>query len=114
MGASKNWRFYQQNILIKKVSYSKHATFNIVVYQDDSSDELSEVMDDLLLPASYTDDNWFQDEEEDDSYEDSEDDADENEDNNDLEVEDDSSDNQEVSLVNGKLKINGDERMESD
>ena len=83
------------------------------MYQDDSSDELSEVMDDLLLPASDTDDNWFQGDEEDESDEDS-DDADDNEDNNDLEVEDESSDNQEVSLVNGKLKVNGDERMESD
>merc|ERR1712038_1442959 len=70
----------------------------LLVYQDDSSDELSEVMDDLLLPASDTDDNWFQGDEEDESDEDSND-ADDNENNNDLEVEDESSDNQEVSLV---------------
>jgi hypothetical protein len=48
------------------------------VYQDDSSDELSEVLDDLLLPASDTEDIWQQDgddqDEEDESEEDDDDD----------------------------------------
>ncbi len=44
------------------------------MYQDDSSDELSEVLDDLLLPASDTEDIWQQDEE-DESEEDEEDDS---------------------------------------
>jgi hypothetical protein len=48
------------------------------VYQDDSSDELSEVLDDLLLPASDTEDIWQQDgddqDEEDESEEDEDDD----------------------------------------
>ena len=46
------------------------------MYQDDSSDELSEVLDDLLLPASDTEDIWQQDDqdEEDESEEDEEDD----------------------------------------
>jgi len=89
----------------------------LLVYQDDSSDELSEVMDDLLLPASDTDDNWFQEDDEDDeddSDDESENDAEENNENNDLELEDNSSENEEVSLVNGKFKMNGDENMDSD
>ena len=90
----------------------------ILVYQDDSSDELSEVMDDLLLPASDTDDNWFQEDEEDedenDSEGESENDLDENEENNDLDMEDNSSDNEAASLVNGKIKMNGDDNMDSD
>ena len=49
---------------------------SVSVYQDDSSDELSEVLDDLLLPASDTEDIWQQDDqdEEDESEEDEEDD----------------------------------------
>ena len=79
---------------------------NFTVYQDDSSDELSEVMDDLLLPASDTDDNWFQDEDEDDSDDESENDNDENS---------DISDNEEVLLANGESNnINGDDMMESE
>merc|ERR1712062_472633 len=67
----------------------------LLVYQDDSSDELSEVMDDLLLPASDTDDNWFQDE-------------DDNDENSELEQE--ISDNEEVLLANGESNnINGDD-----
>lgn len=34
----------------------------LLVYQDDSSDELEDVMDDLLVPASDTDDDWENDE----------------------------------------------------
>ena len=83
---------------------------NFTVYQDDSSDELSEVMDDLLLPASDTDDNWFQDEDEDDSDDESENDNDEN-----SELEQDISDNEEVLLANGESNnINGDDMMESE
>jgi hypothetical protein len=57
------------------------------VYQDDSSDELSEVLDDLLLPASDTEDIWQQDDqdEEDESEEDEE--------------EDDSDDDQQVTIL---------------
>ena len=67
-------------------------------------------MDDLLLPASDTDDNWFQDDEDAEDETDSDDSDNEDSDNNNdgLESEDD-----EVSLVNGAL-TNGDEQMESD
>jgi len=34
----------------------------LLVYKDESSDELSDVLDDLLVPASDTDDNWDDDE----------------------------------------------------
>ncbi len=56
------------------------------MYQDDSSDELSEVLDDLLLPASDTEDIWQQDDhdEEDESEEEDE--------------EDDSDDEQQVTI----------------
>jgi hypothetical protein len=52
------------------------------VYQDDSSDELSEALDDLLLPASDTEDIWQQendddDDEDDESEEEEEEDDDE-------------------------------------
>ena len=87
---------------------------NFSVYQDDSSDELSEVMDDLLLPASDTDDNWFQDDDDPEEETETDDsDNDESENNDGLESEDNSSDN-EVSLVNGNLKTNGDEQMDSE
>ena len=67
-------------------------------------------MDDLLLPASDTDDNWFQDEDEDDSDDESENDNDEN-----SELEQDISDNEEVLLANGESNnINGDDMMESE
>jgi len=36
----------------------------LVVYQDESSDELEDVLEDLLVPASDTDDNWDDDDEE--------------------------------------------------
>ena len=76
-------------------------------------------MDDLLLPASDTDDNWFQgdeeeDEDENDSEGESENDLNEKEGNNDLDIEDNSSDNEQISLVNGKFKMNGDDKMDSD
>ena len=75
-------------------------------------------MDDLLLPASDTDDNWFQgdeeEEEENESEEESEDDEDENQGKNDEDMENSSEDDQEVSLVNGKFEMNGDDKMESD
>ena len=72
-------------------------------------------MDDLLLPASDTDDNWFQDDEDAEDETDSDDsDNEDSENNNDgLEIEDNSSDD-EVSLVNGTLTTNGDEQMDSD
>jgi len=38
-----------------------HILMLISVYQDESSDELSEALDDLLLPASDTEDIWQQD-----------------------------------------------------
>ena len=84
------------------------------MYQDDSSDELSEVMDDLLLPASDPDDNWFQDDEDPEDESETDDSDNEDSENNDgLESEENTSD-EEVSLVNGTLKTNGDEQMESD
>ena len=36
----------------------------LVVYQDESSDELEDVLKDLLVPASDTDDKWDDDDEE--------------------------------------------------
>ena len=73
-------------------------------------------MDDLLLPASDTDDNWFQGEEEEDENdeetESEEDDDNEEEDN--MEELNSSDEDKAVSLVNGKFKMNGDDHMESD
>ena len=43
----------------------------LLLYQDDSSDELENVIDDLLVPGSDSEDNW------------EDDDDDDNEDNND-------------------------------
>jgi len=41
----------------------------LLVYQDESSDELSDVLDDLLVPGSDTDDNWDDEDEEEDDEE---------------------------------------------
>ncbi len=56
------------------------------MYQDDSSDELSEVLDDLLLPASDTEDIWQQD------------DQDEEDESEEEDEEDDSDDEQQVTI----------------
>ncbi len=92
--------------------------FPLTVYQDDSSDELSDVLDDLLLPASDNEDAWDldgdevenddtdEDEQEDKSEEDGDDD-DEDEDDDDSDMEQDG----EQVMVNG---INGDEDMDSE
>ena len=61
------------------------------VYQDESSDELEDAIDDLLVPGSDTDDDW---EEEGDAE---------------MEGGDDSDDS--VEIVNGE---NGDDNMDSD
>ena len=37
----------------------------LLMYQDDSSDELADVIDDLLVPASDTDDDWVDDDNDD-------------------------------------------------
>ena len=39
----------------------------LVVYQDESSDELEDVLKDLLVPASDTDDKWDDDDDEEDN-----------------------------------------------
>jgi len=44
----------------------------LLVYQEDSDNELSDVLDDLLMPGSDTDDNWVDDQDE-ESEEDDED-----------------------------------------
>jgi len=59
----------------------------LLVYQDDSSDELSDVMDELLMPASDAEDAWPMGDDDDD------DDASE---------EDASEDDDEVEMVNGE------------
>ena len=87
------------------------------VYQDDSSDELSEVLDDLLLPASDTEDIWQQDNGDEDE---SEMDESESEDDDDKPVErieissdsDNDDNNGHVAAVNGKGS--DDVSMESD
>ena len=63
------------------------------MYQDDSSDELSEVLDDLLLPASDTEDIWQQQGEDEDIEDESEEEEEEDED------EDDNEDNEEIEQV---------------
>jgi len=67
----------------------------LLVYQDESSDELEDVIDDLLVPESETDDNWEDDDEKNDE---------------DME-EDDNSDSDCVEIVNGD---DNEEEMESD
>ena len=87
------------------------------VYKDDSSDELSEVLDDLLLPASDTEDIWQQDNGDEDE---SEMDESESEDDDDNPVErieissdsDNDDNNGHVAAVNGKGS--DDVSMESD
>ena len=39
----------------------------LVVYQDESTDELEDVLGDLIMPASDRDDNWDDEEEEEDN-----------------------------------------------
>ena len=62
-----------------------NGSFFSPVYQDESSDELSEALDDLLLPASDTEDIWQQngddvdDDDESDEEEDDDDDDDDEE-----------------------------------
>ena len=63
------------------------------MYRDDSSDELSEVLDDLLLPASDTEDIWQQQGEDEDIEDESEEEEEEDED------EDDNEDNEEIEQV---------------
>ena len=63
------------------------------MYRDDYSDELSEVLDDLLLPASDTEDIWQQQGEDEDIEDESEEEEEEDED------EDDNEDNEEIEQV---------------
>lgn len=77
----------------KVVDTTKEA---LLVYQDESSDELEDVIDDLLVPGSETDNDW---EDEDDE--------------NDTDMEADNSDSDSVEIVNGDGD-NEDEEMESD
>ena len=72
----------------------------ISAYQDDSSDELSDVLDELLLPASDAEDNWNLEDGDSDDEEDN--DGSSSEENDDMEV-----------TVNG-IEQSGDEEMESD
>jgi len=67
----------------------------LLVYQDESSDELEDVIDDLLVPGSETDDNWEDDDDE----------------GNDEDMEEDNSDSDCVEIVNGD---DNEEEMESD
>lgn len=57
------------------------------VYQDESSDELSEALDDLLLPASDTEDIWQQDDDDLDNGDESEEDDEDNDDDDEEQVE---------------------------
>ena len=86
--------------------------FVIAVYQDDSSDELSDVLDELLLPASDNEDNWELegDDDDDDEEEDSDSvDEDEKEDGG-----EDTSEEEDQMMVNGVNGDSGDEDMDSD
>lgn len=76
------------------------------VYQDDSSDDLTEAIDDLLIPASDAEDNWDLEDDKidvDDDDEDEEDD-DEDKDDEDSDVEEVYADESESDedLVNGE------------
>jgi len=66
----------------------------LLVYQDDSSDELENVIDDLLVPGSGSEDQWTDEEE------------------NDKEMEADEESDSDVEIVNGDGE--SDEEMESD
>jgi len=66
----------------------------LLVYQDDSSDELENVIDDLLVPGSGSDDQWT------------------DEDENDKEIEADEDSDSDVEIVNGDA--DSDEEMESE
>lgn len=76
----------------KVVDTNKEA---LLVYQDESSDELEDVIDDLLVPGSETDDNWEDDD-----------------DDKDMEA-DDNSDSDSIEIVNGDSG-GEDEDMESE
>ncbi len=93
----------------------------LLVYQDDSSDELSDVLDELLLPASDNEESWNvggddeDDEDEDDSEKEEDEEDDEVEDK--AEEEDDEEEHgseQEKMMVNGVNSEDSDEEMESD
>ena len=64
---------------------SLNACFLFLVYKDDSSDELSDVLDELLMPASDTEENCNLDEDDDEDDDDDEDESEE-EDNSDIEM----------------------------
>merc|ERR1719273_2494049 len=74
----------------------------LVVHQDDSSDELSDVLEDLLVPMSDTDDNW------------DDDDINAEDTNNDDEDDEDEDDEDEVKLVNGGAKSDSNDEIEMD
>ena len=72
------------------------ASSALLVYQDDSSDELSDVLDEVLLPASDTEEQWPNL-----SDGDEEEDEDEDEDNSSAEVSEDDDDGDQDEMVNG-------------
>jgi len=74
----------------------------LVVHQDDSSDELSDVLEDLLVPMSDTDDNW------------DDDDINAEDTNNDDEDDEDEDDEDDVKLVNGGAKSDSNDEIEMD
>ena len=69
----------------------------LAVYKDDSSDELSDVLDELLMPASDTEENWNLDDDDDDEESDEEDASDD-----------------DIEVVNGGDGGESDSDMQSD
>jgi len=80
----------------------------LLLYQDDSSDELENVIDDLLVPGSDSGDDW---EEEDDDNDDNRDESDDSGDDWE-EEDDDNDDNRDES--DDSIEIVNDEEMDDD
>merc|ERR1711913_16838 len=74
----------------------------LVVHQDDSSDELSDVLEDLLVPMSDTDVNW------------DDDDINAEDTNNEEDEDEDDDEEEDVKLVNGGAKSDDEIEMDSD
>ena len=85
----------------------------LLVYQDDSSDELNDHLDDMLMPASDTDndnDDWNDDQEVDSEEEE----EDEVEDENIVDVESDDENDNDEPMVNGVNDSSDEEEMDED
>ncbi len=81
------------------------------MYQDDSSDEISDVLDELLLPASDVEDNWNLDDDDEEEEEEHISDKDEEQEEG---SDEDSVDGNDVEMANGVGSDGSDDDMESD